>query len=252
MSKNNNRDYNRNENETNNAPEREPYTIEVTPQNFEDRAVGFVNFITSTELCSIIKGIFKPAFDDYEGSKLIVDNYGNGHIELWFNHRIQETDDTVVAFSQNADVAKYKNKTIQRVMTQDKYYREGNTYHPTQDAKDAISKYVLPQYKNKKGAVHWENICCDMAQPSNNIASNYKEVLSRITGISIIEILTAQYGTKNHKGANVQYSYKVISSLPSTGYPEYLIQIQQVDETELDRTLRNAGFANPNGLGIIK
>lgn len=254
MSKNN-RDYNRPETQEaeNTASERVPYVIDVEPQNFEDRAMGFVDNMTSSELCNIANAIFRPAFDDYEGSKLIVDQFGNCYLELWFNHRVPESDDTVVGFSQNVDVAKYKNKTVQRVMNQDKFYREGNSYHPTADAKDAIARYVMSSYKNKKGNVNWEMICGDFAQPTNNMATNYREVLSRITGISPIEILKAQFGSQNKKGANVQYQVKVLNSLPSgMGSAEYLLQIQQIDETQLDRALRNAGFSNPNGLGIIK
>lgn len=254
---NNNRDYNRNDNRNNetaeNNQQREPYEIVVQPKNFEDRAIGLTDNMKSSELLEIVNGIFRPAFEDYEGSKFIVDNFGDCYIELWFHHRLPEDENTITAFSQNVDAGKYRNKTVQRVMTQDRLYREGNSYHPTMDAKDAIAKYVLPKFKNRKGQVNWDAICSDGAQPSNNFGTNYREVLSRIVGISPNEILKAQYGVQNSKGSNVQYQIRVLNSIPSViGVTEYLLSVTQVDETQLDRALRNAGITNPNGLGIVK
>lgn len=256
MSKNNNRDYNdRNQTAQTAEENREPYTIEVEPQNFELRALGLTDNMKASELCDIVNGIFRPAFEDYEGSKFIVDpQYGNCYIELWFNHRIQEDENTITGFSQNADSGKFKNRTLQRVMTQDRLYREGNSFHITQEGKDAISKFILPRFKNKNGKVNWEVLCRDSAQPTNNFGTNYREVLSCISGISPVEILKAQYGVQNSKGSNVQYEVRVLNSIPTVigATPDFLLSIIQVDETQLDRALRNAGMTNPNGLGIVK
>ena len=257
MSNSNNRDYNdRNNvtknNEQQNEEARVPYSIEIVPSNFEDRATGLCDQMTSYELLSIANSIFSAGFEDFEGTKMVVDNYGNPVIEAWFNHRITETEDSVVGFSQNIDGNKYKNKTTARVMRQNNLYRNGNTYHITQDAKDVFAQYIMPSFKGKNGKVNWDAICGDFVNPSTNgFGYGNREVLSKIFAISPVEILKAKYGTKNEKGENVQYSVTVLSSLPS-GQAGFLLSVNQINEVQFDRALRNAGVVNSNGLGIYK
>ena len=255
---NNNRDYNNNRQTTNetqeNATERVPYTLDVTPSNFEDRATGLSDQMTSYELLSIVNNIFKVGFEDYEGSKFILDSHGIPVIELWFNHRVPQGADVIVGFSQNIEGEKYKNKTTARVMRQNRAYREGYTYNITQDAKDVIGKYIMPQYKSKNGKINWDQITGDIAnQSSNGFVYGAKEVMSRVYGIAPEEILRAKFGSKNAKGENVQYGVAILNSLPSSsGTPGFLLSVTQVNEVQFDRALRNAGIVNPNGLGIYK
>lgn len=222
---------------------KDPLSIELEEHlNFSDVAVGMTNFTTSEKICELVNQIFRSVFADYEGSTYERDQNCNPYINIFFNHR--NIDNSAVprrAFTPDIEEEEIENELVRKVKRNSRIMKYGNRYNITQDAKDAVPKFILNSVKNNKGKVNWNNVSMDVAQPGS------REVLSKISYIDPVAIIAEIFGRND---GDIQYTYELreLNSLPNGST---LIEIKQINSVQLDRACREIGIVNPNGLGII-
>lgn len=220
-------------------------SIEVdTPEPFI--GVSQIKYLTSKEICGLASELFKHSYDDFYGTKIELDQTGAAFLSIFFSH-LKFEENAVTAFSPKADSAS-PNDMLRRLTNQRLNATEGRaSYKPTRYGKDGIAKFVSYKFRDKSGSPLWDQICIDV---NNNSSTGFTpEILSQLRGIDLSILCSVIFGTKNDAGHTVEYTVKLIQSLPNG---ESSFEVCQIDKEELDRTIRAAGISNTNNLGIYK
>jgi hypothetical protein len=219
-----------------------------------------VSLVRSSDICKLANEIFKPAYDDYEGSKFEVSQYGEMYLKLYFHHRILDDTDRKVAFSKNSDIINSSNELLGRIKDRSRRSSSGNQYCITKFGKDGLEKFITsPSVRTRDNKVIWNKCYHDIAQPNNAAAA---EICTEVSYVSIQEILYLAYGRKMKTGTDingkelyspVKFDVKMHQQLFTNGFfKDYQLKIEKICEDVLNETLDDMGIGARTSLGIIK
>lgn len=215
-------------------------------------------YVASNEFCKMVSELFKNVFADFEGCIFEVTQAGDPYISLLFNHG-QYPEDAVVACTRNGGNASGSN-VLDRVRTRDRQLIEGDRYHLTDDAKDALTP-LLTARMFKNGNPEWKQITSEW---QDRTAINFYNVgaIPQYTKVSFIDLnrLCAMiYGLKDENGDNVEYSVTIAAPLSVMGYQNgamqsnmnFMLNITSACQEELSKVYEKLGFGG-FGARIIK
>lgn len=261
MSNNSNRDYNnngrRNSNNNQNQEQQEeriPYGIEIEHADFTKLATESTQYVTSFEICNMLNKILRTAYEDFEGSKIVMDQNTNiPYLIAGFHHRINTNDGAkhTVAFAPYGNTG--GNNFIDQYKEREHRRSRGNIYNITQDGKDFIDKLISDHLRDKKSWKvsdnTWDNAIAGEIGQGNY---GYREVLSSVNFIGLNKVFELIYGCKDNEG-NVRYGYEVVPFRSIPGTNGYLFMVTRIDKVHFDAVLRTAGYPGfSDSLGLIK
>lgn len=232
---------------TNTTNEKKVELVNDTPVIFKQSAG--TEYLTRTELCDLINGVFSGIFADYYGVELRVSPQ-NGVIEvdLAFQHKDNAPDGALQAtFKIGENKTNNANKIIDAVKNLSATSFNRKKFDIDETAKLALAKLMIPEtafysdmngsiyaansnINNKVGGIHWNARYTFYDVPNEN-------QIVRITGFSIDAIMGLIHGTEID-GHAVQYR---VSYERPIGYEfgnqiatqNCLIRIEQADVNEI-------------------
>ena len=184
-------------------------------------------FIKSTELCRSITYMFKQTFADYQGTIVkITPNPNTGiryvTVELVFKLMSQDEinklpdDGKFVAFTILGANLHQKTRSVEELYSKINIWknvnaamsRGGSKYAVgiTQDAKDILSDFLLP---NNNMKVEWENIIT--AQDSYDVKTNTEQTQVSVKCMDILKVIAAARGHKDDN--NFGYSIAALQEV---------------------------------------
>lgn len=184
-------------------------------------------FIKSTELCRSITYMFKQTFADYQGTVIKINPNPNTGIryvavELVFKLMSQDEinnlkdDGKFVAFNILGANLHQKTRSVEELYSKINIWknvnaamlRGGSKYAVgiTQDAKDILSDFLLP---NNNMKVEWENIIT--AQDSYDIKTNTEQTQVSVVCMDILKVIAAARGHKDDN--NFGYSIAALQEV---------------------------------------
>lgn len=218
--------------------------VNETPVIFKQSAG--TEYLTRTELCDLINGIFGGIFQDYYGVKLDVNQYGVIEVELAFQHKNDLPDDAVQATCKIGTKDSNSNKIITAINNMAATSFNRKRFDLTETAKLALAKLMIPEnafyndngniyaanskISTKVGGIHWNARYTFYDVPNDN-------QIVKITGFSIDAIMGLIHGTEID-GHAVQYR---VSYERPIGYyygnpvssQNCLFRIEQADVNEI-------------------
>lgn len=253
---NNNYNYNRGNNNrgannnnganynNNNAqqPQREPLRIEVEkpiPFNGELKS----KMTTTVELSKNINNLFK-IFDDFEGSIVVPDMYGQLQVMLYFKDRGNiamgegktRCIEPVGMNNNRPGIGMFSQ--IQNLQTR---YAQ-RKYQLTQDAKDIFSEFINIRPGSK---INWNQFVKEITEQTGYYST---AITVEVAGLDIIKLIRKMYGARvPDSKARLDYNINLIkpfgidmnSGAMSTNY---LIAIQQLNSKEVEKLAQEMGL----------
>ena len=243
-----------------------------SPADF--RCVGKVDYTRSLQLCKDVSDVFKGIYEDFYGTTFETTQSGESYICLWFSHTVSNDDDKVVAFSQYDDYDNSSNnEMLNRVRNLNRRARSGNKYKITKFGREGLNKFIkdrvmegnmVTNLKNNKGNVIWDRCAIDIAEPQQYYNNNQaQKVFTKVSYVDIAEIYRFIYGNEVVLGVDtltgkdivskVDYKIDIINSISTpNGYnKDFLLKIEQINQDELDRILKDIGVGNYSPFGIV-
>ena len=238
------------------------------------RCVGKIDYKRSLQLCADVTEIFKGVYEDFYGTTFETTQSGEAYICLWFSHTVGNDDDKVVAFSQYDDYdSSSNNEMLNRVRNLNRRARSGNKYKITKFGREGLNKFIkdrvmdgnmVTNLKNNKGNVIWDRCAIDIAEPQQYYNNNQaQKVFTKVSYVDIAEIYRFIYGNEIVHGVDsfsgkdivsrVDYKIEIINSLSTpNGYnKDFLLKIEQINQDELDRILKDLGVGSYSPFGIV-
>lgn len=239
--------------DTTTANVREKFVIEME-QNVPFDAIAETKYITSNDLCKMLSELFRGVFADFEGCIFEVPQAGQNlpaSISLIFNHG--KYDDGAVVACERISGKTTGNNVLDRTRNRDRQLQDGDRYYLTEDAKDALSSLLLPQFRGQNGQQpNWKNIVSEWSERTFQNYFNQGQ-LPQYTKVSFVDInalCRLLFGAKVD-GDTVEYQAAIASainnygSMPNMQYTQnYMLGITKVSSKELMNVYEKLGFAN--------
>lgn len=230
-------------NNANTTNEKKVELVNDTPVIFKQSAG--TEYLTRTELCDLINGVFSGIFVDYYGVELRVNGNGVLEVDLAFQHK-ENVDGLQATFKIGEDKSSNANKIIDAVKNLSATSFNRKRFDITETAKLALAKLMIPEtafyndngniyaanskINTKVGGVHWNARYTFYDVPNEN-------QIVKITGFSIDAIMGLIHGTEID-GHAVQYR---VSYERPIGYAyanqmatqNCLFRIEQADVNEI-------------------
>lgn len=229
-------------------------------EKFEN--ISDMKFISSNDLSSMVSAVFQNVFSDYEGCKFDILAGTNIPIfKLYFNHRAQEKtiDGDVLPFAITKENTESKavNSTLRATRTYNSRLQYGDRYFLTDEGK-ALAEFVIdaPQFKSKDGEIIMNKLISEVADGNFQVAQQYTEV----TAIDATKLVEAIFGKTDESGITWVYGVRIMRSIPNyTMFSQgavsnagFMLAIERVSETEVERLAKQFGLATSYGLNIIR
>ena len=220
------------------------------------------SLVRSSDLCKQANEIFREAYEDFEGSKFEITQFGEMYLKLYFHHKIVDDTNRRVAFSKNSDAINSSNELVGKIKDRSRRSRSGNQYAITKWGKEGLEKFITsPSAKGRDNKIVWNRCYHDIAQPCHTAAAT--EICTEVSYISIPEILYLIYGKRMKTGedtvtgkeisSSVKFDVKLHQSLYTNGFfKDYQLKIEKICEDALNEILDDMGIGGRTSLGIIK
>lgn len=246
--------------ETNNTEKKE--TFEIVVEEHEKFAhIMDSKFLSSTELCGIISGLFKEIYADYEGCKFEIPQGTNiPTISLFFNHRNTNLSSLPTACSKDVVDEKTKNATLRSTRVFQHRMNNGDRFFLTDEGKEGLAPFVMEtrNFYQKDGSVNWGKIVGDVADPNAVAMGGVPMQYTKVSYLDPAKIMELIFGKKDADGTSWVYGVRVIRSIPTfsvmgaVASENFMLAVERVCEEEVIRLSNQLGLAVTSGLNIIR
>lgn len=241
----------------NNTTAKEKYAIKTKIQEFPTNMGSWIT--TSINLCEVINSYFGGIFKEFYASKIYINDghdvslatrrIPNGalYIDLFFSMKsnigngitnaIKLVDDNSDngKINQNDLTAMYLN-TVRR-------YNQTSVYELTDELKDILAPFTF-EYIDENTKVNWNEHKSEELSSFDNFA-NKAEYICRISGLDLVKIIAAIYGTGSN-GVRYDYNVTVQNVIPSRA-GEYILNVSQLNMATVRELQSALGCWNNNG-----
>lgn len=210
-------------------------------------------YVTSTELCERVSALFSNIYSDYEGCMFdFVPGSNRPAINLFFNHRVEEKG-LPFACSKEDTTASAVNSTLRSTRSYSNRLINGDRYYLTEQGQ-GLEDFVFNDFfstKDNVRKVNWAKLVSEVADSNFTIPQQFTQV-KYLDPAKIAEVI---YGNDNDEWV---YGVRVIRSIPSfsfvgpTATNNYLLAIERVSSSEVDRLAKQFGLNTNQGLSIIR
>ena len=243
--------------EENKKEERKKFEINVDPEKFD--SIGQFILTTSSDFGKLVHQCFS-VFDDYfnlkyEPAKTIQVNGKPVFIEpsftLAFRHG-EFPEGSLLGVEPALKEQTNSANAVLRIRGLDNIRELGGKYQATDDLKDVIEKYLIPNYFNN-GKILWNQVCKEFQDRGWNIYNqNSSTPYTLICGISLRRLAYLIYGREVDGD---KFDYTVIEQGPAAVNPQgvptnYIIQINKVSVNNVNKLCNYYGY-NPTANGWI-
>lgn len=197
-----------------------------------DEPLKFVSTIggeltTSIDLCGSINTLFKSIFQDYEGSVMMVNNFGQPSLTLFFK---EKGGGDIVPLTSRAG-GNSPSERLNRMNLRNK----SKTYDVSDKLKDVIEQFSITTGRQK---INWDSRVNEIAQQSYGMSS----ILVAVSDIDINKILKTLYGaTDKETGAKYEYQVSIIKPMGMGGFNQEVNYVIKVDRLNLKKVDELAG-----------
>lgn len=225
----------------------EAVRIELDPIPFDGMVKS--KLMTTKDLGVLINSLFKSIFFDYEGSTVIVEN-GGINVALYFRDR--GTDDgqryrgvipTVAPKSANQTSIKER---IIRLNASAK----GNSYMLSQEAKDILTEFVFSRHGiNKNAQIDWNQYVSEVIE-GGGMFGGVQTINVKVSNIDVMKVLRKLYGNKSDDSFvdyNISIIKPVINGMNQGIYQNFLISVQQLQNSDVERLAEQLGMMPSGG-----
>lgn len=206
------------------------------------------NIISSIDMAEIVSSLFAPAFSDYYGCKILINDghgnpavvnsmpYGTLYVDLYFKDRGTAVDG---AWKNIRPRGSNDNRTDLGA----RFFRvngagNGRAYEVTKETYEALENFMLLGNRTR-WADHTQEISTQMS-----VYGGKEEVVVCISGINLNKVITEIYGDKTEEGL-----YEYVAA-PSTVIPgknqEFIMQVCQLNKKAVRDLQRDLGIYTPN------
>lgn len=217
-------------------------------------------FVSSSELCSVISGVFANVYSDYEGCNFeFLPGSNVPTITLFFNHKneIKTIDGVQLPFACSKEDTENRaiNNTLRSTRNYSSRLVNGDRYFLT-DEGNGLKDFIIDnaQFYRKDGSVVWSKLVSEVADGNFNVPMQYTQVKC-LDPAKLVELI---YGKKDSDGISWVYGVRVMRSIPSytmiTGMSTsgYMLAIERVSQDEVEKLARQFGLNASYGLNIIR
>lgn len=239
----NNNFYQRNNNQQG-APahqqtQREKLRISVEPMEFD--GVWKTKIMTTVDLAKIVNGIFRPVFNDFEGSLILLDQFNRLNLTLYFSDKGQAGEDQYKVLTPANRVG--RNSTAAQRILSFKTKNRNKNFNLTNEAKELLIDF-MPTKPGKQ--FNWDTAVFEQQQQTGYNSYN---IVVGITGLNLTKIIRMLYRNNSNKG---NYDYEITILRPvGTDYgfkqKNYLINIMQFNNAKVQELAEKNGLIAPVG-----
>ena len=214
------------------------------------------NLVSSIEMAEIVSSLFSPAFADYYGCNIRINDGSNPvalatvpngaiYVDIYFKDRGRNTGKSIKNLELRGQVKKDNeekkdgNNLAARFMAvnaTNNGANNGRVYDVTKDTYEALDEFMFA--RNVRWIDHTQEISANMG-----VIGSKEEAVVCITGLSLDKILTKIYGNKTEEG---EFEYV---ATPSTMIPgrnkEFIMQVCQLNLAVVRKLHRELGINNP-------
>ena len=221
------------------------------------------NLVSSIEMAEIVSSLFSPAFADYYGCNIRINNgnttgvnpivvnslpLGAIYVDVYFKDRGRNSSKAIKNLelrgqvkTDNTDGEDDKNSTHMAarffaVNSVNNGANNGRVYDVTADTYEALEEFMF--VRNVRWNDHTQEISANMG-----VIGSKEEAVVCISGLSLDKILTKIYGNKTEEG---EFEYV---ATPSTMIPgrnnEFIMQVCQLNLAVVRKLHRDLGVNNP-------
>lgn len=213
-----------------NATKQEKATIEVAEHPVFEGDMK-TNIVSSIDMCDIVSSLFAPAFHDYYGCKICINDGRNPmlvnklvpgalYVELYFKDQGKATDGTWKNINLRGTNSDGRTDLGARFARVNGAQRSGRLYEVTKETYEALEEFTVTGNRTR-----WNELTQEVGV--NMSLYGKEEVVVCITGLDLNKIITKIYGAKTEEG---RYEY---IATPSTVIPyktqEFIMQVCQLD-----------------------
>lgn len=223
------------------AKEQKKVTIEVADHpKFEGDMK--TNIVSSIDLASIVSSLFAPAFSDYYGCKICINDghanpsiaqsmpYGTLYVDLYFKDQGEAVGDSIKNIKLRGAKDDSDRSDLGARFMRVNGAGNGRVYQVTKQTYEALEEFM-----RSGNRTHWNMHTQEM--PASMSTYGKDEAVVCISGLDLNKIITKIYGKKTEEGI-----YEYIAT-PSTMIPnrnqEFILQICQLDLAAV-RNLQNS------------
>ena len=215
------------------------------------------NIISSIEMADIVSSMFGPAFSDYYGCNIRVNDghatpvvaismpFGALYVDLYFKDRGAATGGAMKnielrgAPKTNGDGSKPSlSDRFFQVNSTNNCTNTGRVYNVTKETYEALEEFMI-NGRNTRWAEHTQEIASSMS-----IIGSKEEVVVCISGLDLNKIITKIYGDVTDNG---RYEYVATPStlIPNKGR-EFIMQVCQLNKDIVSKIQHEMGIFTPN------
>lgn len=207
------------------------------------------NITSSVEVADIVSSLFAPAFSDYYGCKININDghgmpavvnsmpYGAIYVDLYFKDQGQASSGIKNIKPIGAKEEDGRTDLGARFMKVNGAFTNGRTYKVTEETYECLEDFMRSGNKTR-WYEHTQEIESNMSIYGKN------EVVVCISGIDLNRVITAIYGKNTEEGI-----YEYIAT-PSTIIPgknqEFIMQICQLDLSAVRKLQQSLGIYGAN------
>lgn len=191
---------------------------------------------TSIDLCGSINTLFKSIFPDYEGSVMMVNNFGQPTLTLFFK---EKGGGDIIPLTSRA-MGNSPTERLNRMNLRNK----SKTYTVSDKLKDVIEQFSIQQGRQK---LNLDNKVTEIAQQSYGMSS----ILVSVSDIDLNKVLKTLYGERDKEtGAKYEYQVSIIKPMGMGGFNtevNYVIKVDQLNLKKIDELAGRIGLMPSSG-----
>lgn len=201
------------------------------------------NIISTIDMADVVSSLFAPAFSDYYGCKIRINNGENPfvpsgvlYVDLYFKDRGTAADGAWKNIVPRGSV-KTGNRIadgLQRITGQG----TGRVYEVTKETYEALEAFSFAGNRT-----NWMNLTQEIST-NMSVYGMKEEVVVCISGIDLNRVISEIYGNKTEEGL---YDYVATPATPIPGkVQEFILQVCQLNKKAVRDLQRDLGVYNPN------
>ena len=206
------------------------------------------NIVSSIDMADIISSFFAPAFSDYYGCNIRINDgranpiiansmpIGAIYVDLYFKDQGKAAENTwknIVLRGQNSE----RSDLGARFLRVNGAATSGRAYEVTKETYEALEEYMFAGARTR-----WNEHTQEIVTPMS--AYGKEEVVVCISGLSLNRLITKIYGDKTEEG-NYEYIANPSTVIPSKAQ-EFIMQVSQLDLKAVRNLQKALGVYNAN------
>lgn len=188
------------------------------------------NIVTSIEMADIVSSLFAPAFPDYYGCRICVNNgsdpivsptlpYGALYVDLFF----KDNGPAPEGIKKNIVPRGSNNEGKTDIGSRFARVNGSNNARAYEVSKTTYE--MLEEFVRSNGRIRWQDRTTEISSPMSIYGKD--EVVVRIAGLDLNRVITKIYGSKTEDG---RYEYQAtVSTMIPNKTQEFILQVVQLD-----------------------